>query len=110
MKRIYAAAALMVASGAAIGFVTRAQPAAAGSDREAARSAHARDADAYLPHNSGGPGMSVPALSVAAPDRVDCFYLRVAYNSALKAGGDGGRAASARAQAEDAGCWVAGPK
>jgi hypothetical protein len=110
MKRIYAAAALMVASGAAIGFFTRPQAPAGAEEHAAAQAARARDAEMYMPRSVGGQGVTLQALSVAGPERVDCFYLRVAYNSARKAGEDSGRAASARTQAQDAGCWVAGGK
>ena len=110
MKRVYAAAALLVASGAAIGYFTAPHKPAPSAAAQAG--APKRDADAYAPHSSGGGGGGAMMASqmVAGPDRVDCFYLRVAYNSAIKPGADTGRAASAKAQAQDAGCWVDGGK
>ena len=111
MKRIYLAAALIVASGAGIGLLLRPAPAnSAVSTPEAAKTDDAKKVQ-YASPGYSGPGLRnllPPALNFAAANRPDCFYMRVAYANATNPGGDANEAVRIRKAGADSGCWMAG--
>lgn len=109
MKLIYAAAALIIATGAAIGFVTA--PAASRNDAQNATGADPQGPRDSLPRDrayggggrgsGGGIAGTISALG-GGDERPDCFYLRIAYNNAKKSG----TGAAEKKQALGAGCWM----
>ncbi|HVY03457.1 MAG TPA: hypothetical protein VG983_07340 [Caulobacterales bacterium] len=102
MKLIYAAAALIVATGAVIGYVT----APRGPRQEAQADQAAQEEQRATPaHFSAPRGVSLPHFSIGAKEAPDCFYYRVAYNRSLH-GADSAKSKAARKQGLNAGCWM----
>jgi hypothetical protein len=128
MKRVYAAAALMVAVGAAIGYMLA--PQAPASERQVVAEHKSEDPkpapqsrDKTRGHSGGGGGSffvgttssqnplekMVAAKSGAAPSRPDCYFMRVSYRStASKQGASAPQAREAADKAKEAGCALGG--
>jgi hypothetical protein len=123
MKRVYAAAGLIVAAGAVTGYMLapRAEataPVETVSEAEAAAPTQAAGEERRAGGGGGGGGgfaISLPAgrglpgmggNKGAGQARPDCYFLRLSYNNAAKAGARSPGAARARSQAQQAGCYV----
>jgi len=109
MKRIYLAAVLIVAAGAGIGLLLRPAPSAVAQDEARQDGKDAKDAKTPVYDRSySGPTLHdflPPSLNVAAANRADCFYMRVAFANA-SSNGDVTRSTLLRKQGADAGCWM----
>jgi hypothetical protein len=64
-----------------------------------------------LPVGHGLPGLGGGGGGAKSGEaRPDCYFLRISYNNALKAGPKSKQVARARGQAKQAGCYVPEPK
>ena len=129
MKRVYAAAGLMVAAGAVAGYMLAPREKAPEPVQaaEASQPAPAPSGDKARANGGGSGGGGGGGFSISLPvarglpglgggkrgganARPDCYFLRLSYNNAIKAGARSPGAARARNQAQQAGCYVPEPK